>query len=258
MFGVLRLYGDTAVLAVRRGARAWPVMFSLIAYAIILLVSARVTAPLGMIGGFLLGFVAAACFGSYLHMIAHAVAGSKLRWVDFRDSFGARIWDVISVLFAFWVIDFALSSVVAPAAGDKAPIVLALFGLAMAVFFNPVPELLYLGSTRSFLLLMESARFVSRLGLEWLIPNILFAAALLAPLGMLHGPAGQIVLNIAALMSPTSEGNGLMALFGRAPLYLQLPMLAFVHFVMVFRGLLFAELTRGGSRQRALRGAWRR
>ena len=255
---MLRLYGAIAVLAARRGVRAWPVMFSLVAYAAIILLGGKLTAPLGMAGGFLMGFVLAACFGSYLHLMAHAVSGSKLRLVDFRDSFGARFWDVISVLFAFWVINLALKGVIAPAAGDKAPIVITLFGLAMAVFFNPVPELLYLGTSRSFSLLLESARFVSRSGLEWLIPNILFAMALLAPLGMLHGPAGQIVLNIASLISPGTDGTGLVTVFSRAPLYLQLPMLAFVHFVMVFRGLLFQALTRGGARQRELQGAWKR
>lgn len=258
MFGVIRLFGDTAALAVRRGARAWPVMFSLVAYAVILLAASRLTAPLGMAGGFVLGFVLAACFSSYIHLISHAVAGSKLRLVDFKDSFRARFWDVVSVLFAFWVINFAVTRVLAPAAGDKAPIVVALVGLAMAVFFSPVPELLYQGTARSFHLLMESGRFVSRYGLEWLLPNIAFAAALLAPLGMLRGPPGQIVLNIASLLSPATDGSGLLAVFAAAPIYLQLPMLAFVHFVMVFRGLLFAELTQGGARQRALRGAWRR
>jgi len=148
--------------------------------------------------------------------------------------------------------------VVAPAAGDKAPIIVALCGLAMAVFFNPVPELLYQGSTRSFQLLYESARFVSRHGLEWLIPNIVFALALLAPLGLLRGPAGLVVLNVSTLLSPDNNGMGLYDVFSRAPLYLQLPMLVFVHFIMVFRGLLFAGLTGGGSRQRAFRGAWKR
>jgi hypothetical protein len=233
-------------------------MFSLVLYAGIFMVAGRVTAPLGMIGGFLLGFVLAACFSSYIHLISQVVSGSKIRWGDLRQSFGARFWDVISVLFAFWIINLILTQVLAPAAGAKAPIVIALGGLAMAVFFNPVPELLYQGSTRSFQLLLESGRFVSRYGLEWLIPNVLFAVALLAPLGLLQGPMGLVVLNVSALLSPDNGGMGIYGLFSRAPIYLQLPMLMFVHFVMVFRGLLFAELTKGGARQRALRGAWRR
>lgn len=253
----MRLYSDAAVQAIRRGVRGWPVMFSLVLYAAIFIVVGQLVAPLGRAGGFVLGLVLAACFSSYIHLISQVVAGSKIRFADLRQSFGARFWDVISVLFAFWVIDFALTRVIAPSAGDKAPIVIALVGLAMAVFFNPVPELLYQGSSRSFQLLMESGRFISTHGLEWLLPNVLFALALLAPLGMLHGPPGLIVLNISALLSPSNDGMGLYALFSRAPLYLQLPMLVFVHFLMVFRGLLFAALTRGGSR-RDLRGVWKR
>ncbi|MBC8132551.1 MAG: hypothetical protein H7X95_06185, partial [Deltaproteobacteria bacterium] len=238
VFGVMRLYGETAVLAFRRGVRAWPVMFSLVLYAAIFMVVSQLVTPLGRAGGFVVGLVLAACFSSYIHLISQVVSGSKVRFADLKQSFGARFFDVISVLFAFWIIDLILTIMVAPAAGPKGPIVMALFGLAMAVLFNPVPELLYLGSSRSFQLLFESGRFISKHGLEWLLPNILFAVALLAPLGMLHGPAGLIVLNISALLSPNNDGMGLYALFSRAPLYLQLPMLIFVHFVMVFRGLL--------------------
>jgi hypothetical protein len=259
VFGLIRLYGDTAVLAARRGARAWPVMFSLVLYAVIFMVTGQLAGSMGMIGGFVLGLVLAACFSSYIHLISQAVTGAKVRFADLRGSFGARFRDVISVLFAFWIINLVLTHIIAPAAGAKASIVTALFGLAMAVLFNPVPELLYQGSSRSFQLLMESGRFVSQHGLEWLLPNVLFAVVLLAPLGLLHGPAGLVVLNISALMSPDNNGMGLYGLFARAPLYLQLPMLVFVHFIMVYRGLLFAELTRGsGARQRALRGAWGR
>lgn len=254
----MRLYGENAALAVRRGLAAWPVMFSLVLYAGIFLVTGQLAGPLGRAGGFLLGLVLAACFSSYIHLISQVVAGAKVKFTDLRQSFGARFWDVVSVLFAFWIIDLVLTQVIAPAAGDKGPIVIALVGLAMAVFFNPVPELLYQGSTRSFALLMAAGRFISKHGLEWLLPNVLFALALLAPLGMLHGPVGLVVLNVSALLSPNNDGMGLYALFARAPLYLQIPMLLFVHFVMVFRGLLFAALTRGGLRRNDLRGAWKR
>jgi hypothetical protein len=162
------------------------------------------------------------------------------------------------VLFAFWIIGLIIEYAIAPAAGPKADIVVALFGLAMAVFFNPVPELLYQGQSRSFQLLMESGTFISKHGLEWFLPNVLFAAALMAPLGLLHGPPGQVVLNVADLLSPNNDGMGVYNLFSRAPFYLQLPMLLIVHWFMVFRGLLFGELMRGGQRKRALRGGWGR
>ena len=253
MLGVLRLYGQAAATASRRAVRAWPVAFSLVLYAVIVLLAMRMLAPLGRLGGMILGLIIAACFSSYLHLISFAVAGSKITLADLRHSFRARFWDVISVLFAFWIITLAVQMVIAPAAGSKADIVMVLLGLAMAVLFNPVPELLYQGSTRSFYLLLESGTFVSKHGLEWFVPNILAAVALLAPLGLLHGPAGQIVLVISNVLSPTNNGMGVYTLFISAPPYLQLPMLAFVHWLMMFRGLLFAELTRGSPRQRARR-----
>ena len=238
--------------------RAWPVAFSLVMYAIILVLAMRLVAPLGRLGGLIIGLIIAGCFSSYLHLISLAVAGSKITFADLRQSFGARFWDVVSVLFAFWIISLCVQMFVAPAAGQKADIVMALLGLAMAVFFNPVPELLYQGSSRSFYLLLESGKFISRHGLEWFLPNILAAAALMAPLGLLHGPAGAVVLSIADLMSPNNDGMAVYNLFMRAPPYLQLPMLAFAHWLMVFRGLLFGALTRGSPRQRALGKGWGR
>lgn len=255
VFGVARLYGDAAALAARRAVRAWPVAFSLVLYAIIVMVTASLIAPLGRLGGFVLGLVLAACFSSYIHLISLAVKPSRIGLADLRASFGARFWDVISVFFAFWIIDFALTAVVAPAAGPNGDIVIALAGLAMAVLFNPVPELLYQGETRSFQLLFESGRFISKHGLEWLLPNVLLAVLFMAPLGLLHGPAGQIVLNVANILSPRNDGMGVLALFQRAPIYLQIPMLLCVHWLMMFRGILFAELTSGSARQRARRGS---
>lgn len=232
--------------------------FSLVMYAVIVMLAAKLVSPLGRAGGFVLGIVMAGCFSSYLHLISHAVAGTKIKFADLRASFGARFWDVVSVLFAFWLIGLIVEYVVAPAAGQKADIVVALVGLAMAVFFNPVPELLYQGTSRSFQLLVESGGFISKHGLEWFAPNIVCAAVLMAPLGLLHGPPGQVVLSVAELLSPNNDGMGVYNLFSRAPLYLQLPMLVFVHWLMVWRGLLFGELVRGSRRQRALRGGWGR
>jgi hypothetical protein len=257
VFGVLRLYGETAVLAARRGLRAWPVAFSLVLYAAILYLTVPLVAPLGLAGGLVIGLVSAACLSSYLHLISHAVAGTRLHFADLRRSFGARFWDVVSVMFVLWILRRLLQLLAEPA-GARGPVIMALAGLAIAVFFNPVPELLYQGTSRSLQLLLDSIRFISRYGLEWLIPNVLFALALLAPVGLLHGPPGQVVLTVTGILTPDSNGVGLLLVFIRAPWFVQLPMLLFVHWVMVFRGILWKELESGGPRQRGLREVWRR
>jgi len=262
VLGVLKLYADTAVLAGRRAVRAWPVAFSLVLYTAILMVTGRLVAPVGgAAAGFVVGLVLAACLSSYLHLVSHVVGGVRLRWADLGKSFGARFWDVMSVLFVFWIASFAspiVESFLASITGDRAFILMKLLGVAVAVFFNPVPELIYQGTSRSVQLLVDSARFVSRHGLEWLVPNVIFMLALLAPLGLLHGPPGEVVLNMTAIFSPTSQGLGLLSVFQRASLPLELGLLLFGHWVMVFRGLLLKELMAGGARQRALRDVWRR
>src|SRR5689334_2416306 len=138
---------------------------------------------MGFVGGFVVGLVAAACWSSYIVLISQAVAGGsiRLRWDELKSTFGARFWDVISVMFAFWIIGYLVRFVVG-AASQTAPqanpaALSAIFGIAMAFFFNAVPELLYQGNTRSFALLLSSARFMLANPVAWLLPNLVFAAA---------------------------------------------------------------------------------
>ena len=103
---MLALYRRVVVLAGRRAAAGWPAALSLVVYALILGAAGIVAAPLGMLGGFLLGIVAAACWSSYLELISQVVEAGRIRlsWAEFRRTFAVRLWDVISVMFAFWVI----------------------------------------------------------------------------------------------------------------------------------------------------------
>jgi hypothetical protein len=251
---MLRLYGRSALQALKQALRAWPVAFSLLLYAVLMQVVSVLAAPLGMVGGFLIGFAGAACISSYLHLLAQAVAGRKVTLVDLKESFRSRFWDVVSVLFAFWIIDFGVGALVG-GMGPKGALVKAMIGLTMAVFFNPVPELLYLGSSRSFSLLADAARFISAHGPEWLVPNLLIAAALLAPTGLLNGPEmGARVLQLQSVFSI----EGMATVIASIPRWLAPIMLLFVHWAMVFRGLLFGAINSGGARRQAVRDVWGR
>lgn len=223
------------------------VAFAVLVYAVAFVGAAMLVNPLGMVGGFILGFVAAACLSGYLFLLSQAVRGAPFRWADLKQGFGALFWDVVSVLFAFWVISLA-SGLVIKSAGNQGPPLAAVIGLAMAFFLNPVPEMLYLGRSRSFELLLESARFVLANPVAWFLPNLLFAAAALGPLGALRvGHPGELLLLLSEVFSP----SGLMGLVARLPLWALPIALIVVHYVMIFRGLLFQELTSGGARRRA-------
>jgi hypothetical protein len=244
---MLSLYRQVTVEAARRAISAWPVALSLVVYAILVVAAMIVLAPLGIIGGLLGGFVIAACWSSYLELLSQVVAGSKfrLRWDDFRRTFFARFWDVISVMFAFWIISFLTTPFVR---GPSGPAAAAIIGFAMAFFFNPVPELLYQGNSRSFGLLLESARFMFRFPVVWLLPNILLAALGLFASGRLDvkHPAELLILFGSTFSSPA----GIAGIFIGLPVW-ALPIALFVlHYGMIFRGLLFRALISGGGNAR--------
>jgi hypothetical protein len=244
MFSV---YRKVAAGAARRAVRAWPVALSLVLYAVILFQAAVLLAPMGMLGGILIALVAAACWSSYLELIAQAVAGAKIRvrWDELRRSFVARLWDVISVMFAFWIIALVTGPLTA---GPNGAALSAILGIAMAFFFNAVPELLYQGGARSFALLMQSARFMLANPVIWLLPNLAFAAVALGAGGGLRGhrPAELLLAFGTTFSSPL----GVVAAVAALPLWSLPLVLCGLHYVMIFRGLLFRELTSGGGNAR--------
>jgi len=245
---MLKLYARLAGRSVRLAVRGWPAGVALLFYATVLQLARGALAQLGIAGGFLLGFVVAFLISSYLHLLSLAVSDRRIRLLDVRESFGARFWDVVSVLFALWVIQL-LVELVTSGAGDRGRIVVVLVGLTMVVFFNAVPELIYLarGQVRSFALLMESGRFISAHWPEWLGPTALIAAVLLAPFGLIqHGTAAERLLNLQSLFSL----DGLVLVILAMPLWLKPIMMLFLTWAMVFRGLLFAALASGTARKR--------
>jgi hypothetical protein len=243
-----RLFRDVAILALRRASVSWLAAASIPIYAIAFVWVARLAAPLGMIGGFVVGFVGAAFFGGYLSMLATAVSGGKLRLADLRSGLRA-VWDVISVFFALWIISLGVG-VLQRAAGDNAVAVSGVAALAAAILLNPVPELIYNSSNRSFALLKESVNFVTENPVAWFAPNLVFAVAILWATGTLSfSSPGEFLLQLASLGSI----GGVLRLVGGAPLWVMPFLIVFVHYVMVFRGLLFRELTSGSARMRAFR-----
>ena len=74
---MLRTYGELAVLAARRAIRSWLAALSIPIYAALLVGATMVLSPLGLLGGFILAIVAAACFAGYLSVLAASVDGSR-------------------------------------------------------------------------------------------------------------------------------------------------------------------------------------
>lgn len=224
----LALYLESLRKAARVSTRNWVVIFTSWVYLAITLVAGYVVAPLGIIGGFIMAFVAAAVVSSYIYLVEMVVRTHKVTLDDFKRSFGAHFWDVVNVMFLLWLIQLA-TVVVAKASGQPLA-VSVIVGVAIFVLFNAVPELIYQGRVGSIALLAASVRFIQENWIEWFIPNIAFGALIY----------GSYLIGTGDTFSPVE-------------LVLDLARAFLVFYMMVFRGYLFEGLNSGSRRTRMFR-----
>ena len=217
----LAMYRRAFVRAGTLTLRNWPVAGTTFAYSLALAAAVIVGSSLGLVGGFLVSLVWAACISSFLSMVEMMLRTGSVSWRDFRGSFGVYLWDVVGVTFILWVV-FAIATPALRTLPQGPGIILGM-NLVIAVLFNAVPELIYLGHNSSLELLSESYRFIADNWIEWF-------------------PA-MIVLALPIVLLSQVPLPGALALVRTAILAL------WVYFMMVARGLLFLELH--GSTRRA-------
>lgn len=221
----LELYRTAFARAGQLTLRNWPVFATLFVYSIVMTGAGVLAAQLGLVGGLLLGLVWAACVGSFLYLVEMMVRTTRVTLQDFRRSFGVYLWDVVGVMFILWIFFRIVSPILITTA--QGPALLLGIYLAVLVFFNAVPELIYLGHCSSLDLLRESYTFIGENWIEWFPASIAAAAAVYA-------------VNAVPV-------TGLLA-------WVQTALTALlVYFSMVMRGLLFLELHGTTRRSRAFR-----
>ena len=227
-----KMYRDVFVRAARLTATNWPVLGSIFVYwalltgaAMLLSLLGVLHGPLALVGGVALNVLRAACFASFLYLVEMMVRTSRVSLDDFRRSFGVYLWDVIGVMFVFWVISMLVTPVLATV--PQGGVYLFLLQVVFFIVFNAIPELIYLGHHSSLALLSESYQFVATNWIEW-FPATLFS----------------VFLMYVALSLP---GTDHIPFLGDALLYL------LIYFTMVVRGLLFLELYNSSYRSRAFR-----
>jgi len=221
----LALYRRAFRRAAELTLKNWPVLGTLFVYSVVLTGAAVLAAGFGIVGGFLLTLVWAACVGSFLYLVEMIVRTTRVSLEDFRRSFGVYLWDVVGVLFIFWI----FFRIVTPAllTTPQGPALVLGIYLAIFVFFNAVPELIYLGHCSALDLLRESYAFIGENWIEWFPASIAAAAAVYAVNSL---PLAGVLVWLQ---------TGFTALL--------------VYFVMVMRGLLFLELHGTTRRSRAFR-----
>jgi hypothetical protein len=242
----LQLYLHSLREAWQRVLPGWWLIFLPVLYSPILSLVAFFTAPLGLVGGILIGLTMAACVSSYLYFIGEVVAGRRIFWRDLGESFRAYLGSVISVLFILMLIQWTLALALPPVPGAQT--LRTVVNLGLLIVLNPVPEVIYQTRAQSLGVFSESWDFLRENWAEWFAPFVALAALFffLVPLPILLAPLmlGRLFSilswNVVVLGSPSALGFTLFSFF------------IFLLF-MVFRGVLFRELSGSTRRQRLFR-----
>ena len=208
------------------------IIFAPIAYGVLLSAATMLLAPLGIIGGIIMGVVLAACASSGLYLVENVVRMGKTSLQDFARGFSVYIWEILTIAFIFWIpmrllAQFAFTT-------PNGPLLYLGVQILLYVIFNAVPELIYQGRVSGLALLSASYQFIVENWIEWLLPNLLV------------GLAGYMLRNLVyQLVAPM-------------PFFLQYFLVEaafglFLTFLMIFRGLLFSELNGTTRRSRVYR-----
>jgi len=208
------------------------IIFAPIAYGLVLSAAAMLLAPLGFIGGMVLGVVLAACASSALYLIENVVRMGKASLQDFTRGFSVYIWEILTIAFIFWIpmrllAQFAFTT-------PNGPLLYLGVQILLYVIFNAMPELIYQGRVSGLALLSASYQFIVENWIEWLLPNLLV------------GVAGYLLRNlIYELVAPMP--------FFLQYFFVEAAFGLFLTCLMIFRGLLFSELNGTTRRSRVYR-----
>lgn len=210
----------------------WVVSFAPLLYGLGLSLVGGLIAPLGMIGGLLLGLASQACVSSGLFLIENIVRAGKTSFEDFVKGFTVYLWDLLQIAFILWipmrVLALALEST------PNGPLIYFLIQIALYVLLNPVPEFIYQSRLSGLELLSASYSFIVENWIEWFLPNIVVALA------------GYFLLT--ALETVTFALPGFVRLF-----IVAFGVGLFLTYFMVFRGFLFSDLNGTTRRSRLYR-----
>jgi hypothetical protein len=234
MFSILRVYGECLTRTFGPILKSPWVLLLPMAYGMASNTATMLLAPLGIVGGFILGFIAAALAASFLYMIDELVSKNPIHLSELVTSVRRYLWPVMNVMFVFWIASILLGPLLSQASNSTG-IYMGLM-LVLFVLLNATPEAIYQkGMYGGLDILKESIRFIQENWIEWFIPNLAFLA--IAWFGI------PFVLN---LVPDAVGGWGYRLISGLIEGCLILP-------VMVFRGHLYRELDTSTARQRRFR-----
>jgi hypothetical protein len=213
-------------------ATNWPVIFAPLAYSLLVSVASLFFSPLGIVGGMLFSVVLSACASSGLYLLENIIRIGRTTVNDFVKGFVIYLGDVLTIAFILWIPMLLLSEVAHSSPGGL--FFLLAVRIILYVLLNAVPELIYQSRVSGLALLSASYEFIVANWIEWFVPNLLITGAGYLLLVWLE----RIAVNLPFFLERFFVACG----FG-----------LFLTFLMIYRGVLFSELSSTTRRSRVFR-----
>jgi hypothetical protein len=229
---MLKLYAESLRRIPKGLAKSpWVVVLPML-YGVVANLIGGVVAPLGIVGGIIMGLVWTALAASFLYLVAELVDGNGVRMEELPNSWRPYFWPVMNVGFIVWI----ASMLVGPLLGHVSPgVTLGLFAV-LFVLLNATPEVIYLRRSYGGMdILQGSFHFIQENWIEWFIPNILFGALYFFGLPYAHALLPRSLGPLYEVVSGVIDGALLLPIF-------------------IFRGHLFRGLDGSSRRARAWAG----
>lgn len=240
------IYADSAQLAAKGLVRNWPILIGCVALFYLFTFSSQFFGQFGFAGGMIVGMIEIALLCFYYAWISSTVQKERLRFSDLVHFDYSLFFNIISVAFIFFIVQFVLQSLTQ---GLDAKFPLLCVQLGIVIVFNCVPEVIYLHRIESGYALSEAARFTRDNWIEWYLPMLLVILPWLVtnPISVL------VSLSISdPLFPPLIIIKGVVISYAGSVFASGLPILALLvaTWFMLFRGHLFQALASGSRRQR--------
>jgi hypothetical protein len=228
----LRIYRFALLQSAALLRKNWKVVFAPLVYGALLGAAGALLSPFGLIGGLLLVLAGDACMSSGLHIVENIVKAGRANFHDALSGFGVYLLEIVQISFILWVPLTLLSRTLGST--PNGALVLLFIEVLLYVFLNAVPELMYQSRTSGLELLSGSGRFIMENWVEWLAPNLAFLAAGYFILKRFSTVVQHLPFPAGALIVASVSGAALA-------------------YLMIFRGVLFAELNGTTRRSRVYR-----
>ncbi len=207
----------------------WWCIFLPIIYSIILFVVGGIIKTIlpGILGGFALGLLTALLLANYFVFLSASVENEKIALSEIKQDTFALFGPTINVMFILWIVTFIQQMLFV---GQGYFLSLAI-SLLIFILFNVLPEIIYQHQEPGMVSFERAFQFIKENFFEWFIPHLLILFLVFGQ--AVFSSSGLIMLVQTDILRPTSmlaDSTGILV------------SLFLLHFVMIFRGVLYHML----------------